>query len=68
MPDRMNDLGVTGVTCCALWLQYSEAFNALLTVLVSILSVAYVGLRVYREYKKIKFYDKKKGKKHGKTK
>ncbi len=59
MPDKMNDVGVTGATCCAIWLQYSEAFNAGLTVLISILSVAYVGLRVYRELQKIRFYKKK---------
>lgn len=66
MPDRINDVGVTGATCCAIWLQYSEAFNAGLTVLIGILSLTYVGLRVYREVQKIKFY-KKKGRKNGKN-
>lgn len=62
--DKINDIGVGSATCCTFWLQFSEAFNAGLTVLVSFMTLAYVGLRVYREIQKIRFY-KKKGGKHG---
>lgn len=67
MPDRINDVGVTGAACCTFLLQYYQAFNAGLTLLVSLLTLVYVALRVYREYKKINFY-KKKGKRHVKVK
>lgn len=63
--DRLNDWGVGGATCCTIWLQLTDAFNAGLTVVVSLLTAAYVLLRVYREIEKIKFYQKK-GRKNGK--
>lgn len=65
--DKINDIGVGSATCCLIWLQFSEVVNAGLTVVASILTVTYVGLRVYREIEKIRFY-KKKGGKHGKNK
>lgn len=66
--DKINDLGVGGATCCVLLIQYSEAFNAGLTVFISLLTVAYIGLRVYREVQKIKFYKKKSKMAHKKPK
>lgn len=67
MPDKINDVGVGSAACCAFLIQFSEAFNAGLTVFISLLTMAYVGLRVYREIEKIKFYRKKKGKKNVKN-
>lgn len=64
--DKMNDLGVGSAACCAVWLQLTDVFNAGLTVVVSLLTAAYVGLRVYREIQKIRFY-KTKGRKNGKN-
>lgn len=65
--DKMNDFSVGSAACCAVWLQLTDIFNAGLTVVVSLLTAAYVGLRVYREIQKIRFY-KKKGGKRGKNK
>lgn len=65
--DKVNDVGVGSAACCTFLLQYYQAFNAGLTLLVSLLTLVYVALRVYREYKKINFY-KKKGRKNDKSK